>query len=77
VLSDVLVLKPEPDTVSVVPPIKEPVGGEMLYTSRMYSIVVFTPSLCNKTTRWAHFKGISPDKTADLEELDTELLNTV
>lgn len=44
-LCSVMLLKPDPVMVRRVPPIRDPTKGEMLWTSRMYSMVVFTPLL--------------------------------
>lgn len=44
-LCEVTLLKPEPVMVRRVPPNRDPTMGEMLWTSRMYSMVVFTPLL--------------------------------
>lgn len=49
-LSVRLLLKPAPETVSLVPPNKEPASGKMLCTSRMYSMVAFSPLLCKTKT---------------------------
>lgn len=43
-------LNPEPVTVMVVPPYKDPRDGEKPVTSRRYSIVVLTPALHTKKT---------------------------
>lgn len=44
-LCAVTLLKPDPVMVRRVPPISDPSKGETLWTSRMYSMVVFTPLL--------------------------------
>lgn len=64
-LSAVLLLKPEPETVSLVPPIKEPNIGEMLCTSRMYSTVAFMPLLYNgKETVVSPSQSSTPSSTS-------------
>lgn len=50
-LSEALLLKPDPEIVRPVPPSKEPNNGEMLWTSRMYSTVALTPLLWNGKKR--------------------------
>lgn len=41
-LSEILLLKPDPESVSLVPPINDPYSGETLWTSKIYSTEAFT-----------------------------------
>lgn len=56
-LSEVSLLKPDPETVSLVPPRKEPNSGEMLWISRMYSMVAFTLLLWNEQAEKSQIKS--------------------